>query len=133
MVRPRGMGNVLSTDKQQQVQALGRLGWSLRRIQEATGARRETASAYLKEAGIAVRGPGRWGHGPPKPAIEVITGSDPAESTLGHSKQSICEPFRNVIELLSHGQRGDAVLDGEGLTVARLQAMAEHNLAKPPP
>ena len=74
MVRPPGMGNVLSRDKQQQVQALGQLGWSLRRLQEATGVRRETASAYLKEVGIAVRGPGRWGPGSPKPAIEVITG-----------------------------------------------------------
>jgi hypothetical protein len=29
------MGNVLSDDKKQQVLALGRLGWSLRRIEEA--------------------------------------------------------------------------------------------------
>ncbi len=35
--------------------ALGRLGWPLRRIEEATGVRRETASAYLKAAGIAIR------------------------------------------------------------------------------
>ena len=39
-----GMGNVLSDDKQQQVLAFGRLGWSLRRIQTATVVRRETAS-----------------------------------------------------------------------------------------
>ena len=45
--------------KQQQVVALGRLGWSLRRIEAATGVRRETASAYLKAAGVAVRGRGR--------------------------------------------------------------------------
>jgi len=44
------MSNVLSTDKKQQVIALGKLGWSLRRIEEATGVRRETASAYLKAA-----------------------------------------------------------------------------------
>jgi hypothetical protein len=49
-----GMSNVLSTDKKQQVIALGRLGWSLRRIEEATGVRRETASTYLKAAGVAV-------------------------------------------------------------------------------
>jgi transposase len=73
VVLPLGMGNVLSTEKQQQVLALGRLGWSLRRIEEATGVRRETASNYLKAGGIAVRGPGKWGHGPSKPAIEVIT------------------------------------------------------------
>src|SRR5690242_11885458 len=103
------MGNVLSTEKQQQVQALGRLGWSLRRIQEATGVRRETASAYLKEAGIAVRGPGRWGHDPPKPAIEVITGSAPkpaievitGSAPRGPSRSpstSACEIHREAIE-----------------------------------
>jgi hypothetical protein len=42
------MSNVLSDDKRQQIIALGRLGWSLRRIEQATGVRRETASAYLK-------------------------------------------------------------------------------------
>ena len=46
------MTNVLSDTKRQQVLALGRLGWPLRRIEETTGARRETASAYLKAAGI---------------------------------------------------------------------------------
>ena len=50
-----GMANVLNEEKKQQVLALGRLGWSLRRIQQATRIRRETASAYLKAAGIAVR------------------------------------------------------------------------------
>jgi hypothetical protein len=30
-----------------------RLGWSLRRIEETTGVRRETASRYLVAAGIA--------------------------------------------------------------------------------
>ena len=36
------MGNVLSKEKREQVIALGRLGWSLRRIEQATGVRRET-------------------------------------------------------------------------------------------
>jgi transposase len=49
--------NVLSDDKKQQVLALGRLGWSLRDIEEAVQVRRETASGYLKAAGIAVRPP----------------------------------------------------------------------------
>jgi hypothetical protein len=49
------MGNVLSEDKKLQVLALRELGWSLRYIEERTGVRRETASAYLKSAGIAVR------------------------------------------------------------------------------
>ena len=51
------MANVLNEEKKQQVLAPGRLGWSLRRIQQATGIRRETAGAYLKAAGIAVRQP----------------------------------------------------------------------------
>jgi hypothetical protein len=49
------MANLLSDAKKQQVIALGQLGWTLRRIQAATGVRRETAGAYLKAAGIAVR------------------------------------------------------------------------------
>jgi transposase len=70
------MSNVLSEEKRQQVIALGRLGWSLRRIEQATGVRRETGSAYLKAAGIAVRAPGAWGRQvPAKPANEVTTGS----------------------------------------------------------
>jgi len=70
------MSNVLSEEKRQQVIALGRLGWPLRRIEQETGVRRETASAYLKAAGIGVRPPRAWGRRPPaKPANEVITGS----------------------------------------------------------
>ena len=37
-----GMSNVLDDEKQQQIRALGRLGWTLSRIQQATGIRRET-------------------------------------------------------------------------------------------
>ena len=71
------MGNVLSKEKREQVVALGRLGWSLRRIEETTGVRRETASDYLRTAGIPLRSPGGWGHrGPSKPAIDVTTDSD---------------------------------------------------------
>ncbi len=69
----RGMGNVLNEEKKQQVLALGRLGWSLRQIQKATRIHRETASQYLKAAGIAVRSPGSWGRRAAKPANEVIT------------------------------------------------------------
>src|SRR5665213_3424984 len=92
------MGNVLSKEKREQVIALGRLGWSLRRIEQATAVRRETAGCYLKSAGIAVRSPGGWGRKAPaeaamsvttgpdssKPAIEVITGfsgSTPADNS----------------------------------------------------
>jgi hypothetical protein len=116
-----GMANVLSGEKRQQVIVLGRLGWSLRRIKEATGVRRETASAYLKAAGIAVRPPGRCGRAP-KPANEVSTDSGavapatpanaaevstdseagppagPAIVGPDHSpRTSRCEPYRAVI------------------------------------
>ena len=53
------MGNVLDDNTQQQIVALGRLGWSFRRIEQQTGVRRETASGYLRAAGIPVRGRGR--------------------------------------------------------------------------
>ena len=72
------MSNVLNESKKQQVIALGRLGWSLRRIQRDTGIRRETVASYLKAAGIAYRPPRGWGRHPPaKPANEVITDSAP--------------------------------------------------------
>jgi transposase len=51
------VSNVLSEEQKQQVIALGRLGWSLRRIERETRVRRETISAYLKEAGVALRPP----------------------------------------------------------------------------
>ena len=61
--------NVLNEEKKQQVLALGRLGWSLRRIEKATEVRRETAGRYLRGQGIEVRGPGGWGR-PSKPGAE---------------------------------------------------------------
>ena len=76
------MANVLTEEKKQQVLALGRLGWSLRQIQRATRIRRETASAYLKAAGIAVRSPGGWGRRAAKPANEVITDVPPHDGKI---------------------------------------------------
>ena len=77
------MSNVLNEQTKQQIIALGRLGWSLRRIQKTTGVRRETAAAYLKEAGVGVSAPG-WsrsetsagddsGQPSAKPAMAVTT------------------------------------------------------------
>jgi hypothetical protein len=109
------MSNVLGDNKQQQVRALGRLGWSLRRIEQATTVRRETASAYLKAAGIPVRErggrPRLW---PPKPATtrEVSTDSGPSKpatrpevstdptrpSPPGRAPSaSACEPYCELI------------------------------------
>ena len=124
------MSNVLNEEKQQQIIVLGQLGWSLRRIEQQTGVRRETVSAYLKAAGIAVRGPGRWGRGTPtpthvppsdwtaaKPANEVIT--DSGEKTPENpspqpsnpaATASTCEPYRETIELwLDRGRNATAI------------------------
>ena len=138
------MANVLSADKRQQVIALGRLGWSLRRIEETTGVRRETVSAYLKAAGIDVRPPRRWGR-PPKPANEVSTDSGtaaPAKPANGPEVStdsvprlpvdappvpapgrspmaSACEPYRELIAAaVARGRNAMAIwqdlVDGHG-------------------
>ncbi len=99
------MGNVLEKAKQEQVIALGRLGWSLRRIEAATGVHRETAGGYLRSAGIAFRKPGGWGRKPPaKAATSVITGSDsskPANEVItgffGSTSAEVSKPANEVI------------------------------------
>jgi transposase len=131
------VSNVLSEEKKQQIIALGRLGWPLRRIQKETGIRRETAAAYLKAAGLAVRPPGAWGRRPPsKPANEATSDSGPAAtpehepalspdakpanevtpdfgaaSEPSHSPTaSACEPYRDFIELsLGKGRNAKAI------------------------
>jgi len=122
----------LSEEKKQQVIALGRLGWSLRKIQKATGVRRETAADYLRAAGIGLRPPGAWGRSSPaKPANEVTpdpqpakpangaevtpdcdatTVSPPAVTTSGSAGRSACEPHRETIELeLSKGRNAKGI------------------------
>src|ERR1700741_5019128 len=80
------MANVLKDEKKQQIIALGRLGWSLRKIQEATRVRRETISAYLRGAGVEIWPPGRWKReGKAKAAIQVITGSEAAKPAIPES------------------------------------------------
>src|SRR5437870_11554058 len=115
------MANILSDTKKQQVIALGQLGWTLRRIEAATGVRRETAGAYLKAAGLAVRPPGRWGHPPANPAKAVST--DPGPITPGLADRppwpprpsraptaSACAPYRELIELaLARGRNAMAI------------------------
>jgi len=79
------MSNVLADDKHHQIVALGRLGWSLRRIERTTGVRRETISGYLKAVGIVVPGRGRRAFRA-KPAISTVSvstdssGANPAIS-----------------------------------------------------
>jgi transposase len=109
------MSNVLTDEEQQQVLALGRLGWTLRRIEQATTVRRETASAYLKAAGIPVRGRGRPGVGPPKPAIsgEVSTDSAPVRPAPEPGRApsaSACEPYRDlIVGALDRGRNAVAI------------------------
>src|SRR3989449_1798371 len=107
------MSNVLDDHKQQEIRALGRLGWTLSRIQEATGIRRETISGYLKAAGIAVRGRGRPSESKPKPAItEGVSTDPPAKPAISGPEvstdastprpgrapsASACEPYREII------------------------------------
>ncbi len=129
-----GMANVLSEHKRQQVIALGRLGWPLRRIETTIGVRRETASAYLKAAGVTVP-PRRWGH-PAKPAKAVSTdptGANPAKGAAVSTDSpaaapgsvdgpapppapgrapsaSACEPYHEVIEqALGQGRNAMAI------------------------
>ena len=121
------MSNVLDNEKQQQIRALGRLGWTLSRIQEATGIRRETISGYLKAAGISVRSRGRPSESKPKPAIseevstdsgepkpatrvEVSTDSAPVPRPGRAPSASACEPYREQIsEALRRGRNAMAI------------------------
>jgi transposase len=90
----------LSEEKKQQVIALGRLGWSLRRIQRTTGVRRETAATYLKGAGIAVPTPGRAGRQPPaKPATQVITDSMAAKPAITGEVITDPAPVKPALEI----------------------------------
>ena len=121
------MGNVLSDDKKQQVIALGRLGWSLRRIEEATAVRRETASGYLQAAGIPVRTrggrPRTWppnpattpevstDSAPSNPATTVLVSTDRRASPPGRAPTaSACEPYRElIVEALGRGRNAVAI------------------------
>jgi hypothetical protein len=119
------VSNVLNEEKRQQVIALGRLGWPLRRIEEETGVRRETAGAYLKAAGIAVRPPRSWGRRPPakpanrvppdppaisKPANEVPPDSGSPPKPGRSPTASACEPYCDFIEVsLGKGRNAKAI------------------------
>ena len=120
------MSYVLDQQKQQQVLGLGRLGWPVQRIAEATGVDRATARGYLLAAGIPVRSRGRPGERVAKPAIAVEVSTD---STLANPaicgtvstdaaspaptrapSASACEPYRElIVEALRHGRNAVAI------------------------
>ena len=133
-----GMANVLSDEKKQQVVALGRLAWPLRRIEEETGVRRETASGYLKAAGVPVRPPRGWGRLPPSnpangastdPRAEANPANDPSTDLDARAKPaneaspdpawrprvpapqaSACEPYREMVErAIASGRNAKAI------------------------
>src|SRR2546427_5233484 len=138
------MSNVLSEEKKQQVLALGKLGWPLRRTEKATGVRRETAASYLKAEGIWIHPPG-WRRARSKPAIQVATDSGgvkpanegevttdfirpfsekrPLQLPPPKTRSSTCEPFREIIELgVSRDRNAMAIwqdlVDGHGFSGA---------------
>jgi len=76
------------------------VGWTLSRIQEATGVRRETISGYLKAAGIPVRGRGRPSESKPKPAIspEVSTDSRAAKPAISQEGVDRLRTATTVLE-----------------------------------
>lgn len=115
----------MSEEKKQTVLALGRLGWSLRRIEQETKVRRETASLYLRAAGIAIRAP--RDRQPPKPASRSTTDPGPPAKPASRSTTdleavalleragrspiaSACEPYRELVELgLRQGRNAVAI------------------------
>jgi hypothetical protein len=110
------MSNVLSEEKKQQIIALGRLGWSLRRIQRETGIRRGTISAYLKVTGVELRPPrGRQlSPKPASPAVEVTTDSespkppgeslDPRLAKPASAGEEVAPRFRPRASQLNRGE-----------------------------
>ena len=133
------MGNVLKREKQEQIKALGRLGWSLRRIEQETNVCRATIRRYLVREGILMRPPrGRRLAADPNVASQVTPDFEAAEAPRGRlgperplhsnvarqvtpdlerpraadSKHPVsrCEPFREQIaEALDRGRNGKAI------------------------
>ncbi|WP_140797887.1 hypothetical protein [Myxococcus xanthus] len=116
------------------ITVLGRLGWSLRRIEDATRVRRETASGYLKAAGVGIRPPHRWGKSKPandetteasatsepeakaagaKPAQEGTTDSMPrSRAGVRHVSASIVAPYVELVrQRMEVGRNGRAIYE----------------------
>jgi transposase len=116
------MSNVMSEQEKQKVLALGRLGWSLRRIQQELGVRRETASTYLKAAGVPVHSPGRRSQRLlAKPAIaanQVTTDSGAAKPAIAADQVTTdLEAAKPAIAVVTTDSGGDQPISPP--TVAR--------------
>lgn len=123
----------MNEQTKQQILALGRLGWSLRRIERETGVRRETAASYLKAAGIRIRPAGRWGRPSANPANQPHPDPDPKPAIAvtpdfgaeSKSTASASEPYRELIEeALGRGRNAKAIwqdlVDDHGFTASYL-------------
>ncbi len=127
------MSYVLEQTKQQQVLALGQLGWPVSRIAVAVHVDRATVTGYLRAAGLAVRGRGRPSEGTANAAIsrEVSTDrranpaiSPPLVSTDSAPSRapraSACEPHR---ERIRGGGPGWPQCDGDSAGPRRRQRL----------
>jgi len=97
------VSNVLTEEKKELVLTLGRLGWSLRRIEKQTGIRRETAAAYLKTFGVAVCSPTTAGDGARRQNRPMTNEVFPKP----------CDPSGHL--RIKTGQRGDPRLGARAL------------------
>jgi transposase len=111
------MSNVLRKIKNNKSSHWGSSDGPWRRIERETSVRRETASVYLKAAGVAVHQPG-WGRrSPAKPATGVTTDPEPTQAARpanSSPKQelsaSVCEPYREAIQQgLARGRNATAI------------------------
>jgi transposase len=106
------VGNVLSEEKKQQVVALGRLGWSLRRIERETGIRRETISAYLKEVGVELRPPRcrQLSAKPASPPVGVTTDPELPKPASKVTTDSTAAKPASAVEGVTSGSGGESVV-----------------------
>src|SRR6266550_9625101 len=120
------MSNVLDNDTQQQIRALGRLGWTLSRIQEATGVRRETVQRLSESRRHrraesrpteriesktghfrgGVHRPGKTGNYERGVSPDSVRPPPPGRAP----RASACEPYREIIaEALARGRNAVAI------------------------
>src|SRR5262249_46857767 len=86
-----------------------KLGWTLRRIEEATGVRRETAGAYGVITDSSDSKPAN-GVGVTTDFIGAFSEETPLQLPEGNPSASVCEPYPETIELgLRRGRNAMAI------------------------